>query len=98
MKSTKQEKKILNFKEIRKFLNQKFPNFMLETRMKQFTEILVSCYLKELVKKSCMLTKHRKSKIMQVRDIKINLMKNFGGLRDFSQFFEKLAFQKLTPK
>jgi len=98
MKGVHQEKKILNFKEIRKFLNQKFPNLMLETRMKQFMEILVSYHLKELLKKGCLLTKHRKSKIMQVRDIKINLMKNFGGLRDFSQFFEKMAIENLIPK
>jgi histone H3/H4 len=73
-------KNIINSRGIKKFMKRKFPNFILENRAKQFIETFIVVYLKDFIKKCCLLVRHRKSKILKVRDLKtqiFNTMNNF---------------------
>lgn len=82
--------KILNFIGIRRFLSKNFPNLFLESRSKQFIESFIISYLKNILKKSCLFTKHRKSKILQVRDLKAYFLKNLNKFDNFSHIHKKL--------
>jgi hypothetical protein len=73
-------KNIINSRGIKKYMKRKFPNFILENRAKQFIETFLVFYLKDFIKKCCLLVRHRKSKILKVRDLKtqiFNSMNNF---------------------
>lgn len=83
--------KLLNLNEINKFLNKNYPNLFLEMRSKQFIESYIFLYAKNLIKESFLLTKHRKSKILQTRDLKTILIKNSIKSPDLSYVFEKLT-------
>lgn len=63
-------KKILNSNGLKKFLRKKFPNLVLEIRTKQFIESFISIYLKNLLRKCCLLVKHRNGNLLKVRDLK----------------------------
>lgn len=60
-------------------------------RSKQFIESYIFLYAKNLIKESFLLTKHRKSKILQTRDLKTILIKNSIKSPDLSYVFEKLT-------
>ena len=83
--------KLLNLNEINKFLNKNYPNIFLEMRSKQFIESYIVIYAKNLLKESCLLAKHRKSKILKALDFKTILIKNSIKSPDLSYVFEKLT-------
>jgi len=72
-------------------LNKNYPNLFLELRSKQFIENYIFLYAKNLLKEGCLLAKHRKSKILQTRDLKTILIKNSIKSSDLSYVFEKLT-------
>jgi histone H3/H4 len=90
----KQQKKILNFNGIRRFLTKKFPNLILENRSKQFIESFIISYLKNILKESCLFTKHRKSQILQVQDLKAYFFKNLDKFDNFSFVHKKFTRKK----
>lgn len=88
------KKKILNSSGIKKFLGHNFPNLTLEIRTRQFLDSFIVFYLKEILKGSCLLTKHRKRKILQVCDLKKYLTLKSQNIYNFSPLFEKLIEKK----
>jgi len=68
-------KKILNSIGLKKFLNKKFPNLVLEIRTKQFIESFIFKYLKNLLRKCCLLINHRNGNLLSVRDLKLTVEK-----------------------
>ena len=66
-------KKILNSNGLKKFLKRKFPNLVLEIRTKQFIESFIFKYLKILLRKCCLLVKHRNGNLLKVRDVKLTV-------------------------
>jgi len=74
-------KKILNSNGLKKFLRKKFPNLVLEIRTKQFIESFISIYLKNLLRKCCLLVKHRNGNLLKVRDLKHTVGKKIRNNR-----------------
>ena len=73
-------KNIINSRGIKKYMKRKFPYFILENRAKQFIETFIVFYLKDFIKNCCLLVRHRKSKILKLRDLKTQIfisMNNF---------------------
>jgi len=94
----KKTERILNSDGLKQFLNKKFPNLVLESRSKQFIECYIINYLKVLIKESCLLAKHRKSKILQLYDLRCQLIKQSKECENSSYFFEKLVQKKKKKK
>ena len=92
--SKKNKYKLLNSNEINKFLIKNHPNLILEMRSKQFIECYVNLYIKNLLKESFLLTRHRKSKVLQARDLKTTLLKNSIKTNKFAYVFEKVIKKK----
>ena len=86
----KNKNKLLNSNEINKFLIKNHPNLILEMRSKQFIESYITLYIKNLLKESFLLVKHRKGKVLQARDLKTSLLKNSLKTNELANIFEKL--------
>ena len=88
------KKKILNSNGIRRILRYNFPDLTLEIRTRQFLDSFIIVYLKEILKGSCLLTKHRKRKILQACDLKEYIAMKSKNIYNFSPLLEKLILKK----
>ena len=85
---------ILNSNGLNRFLHKNFPNILLETRSKQFLETYLFVFFKNFIKDCCLITRHRKGKILKIRDLKLGLIKNSSNVNFFPYIFTNLIKKK----
>lgn len=89
---------LLNSYGLTRFLRKNFPNILLETRSKQFIETYISVFFRNFIRDCCLITRHRKGKILKTSDLKLGLIKNSSNVNFFPYIFTDLIKKKKSKK